>query len=107
MGLTPLQRPTSNNLESDILTTMDRKLLDILCCPITKRPLQPLSTQELEALNRHIADGQARYLDDTVVDTPLDEGLITDNGSRIYRVDDGIPVMLEERSIPGTAAGRD
>lgn len=86
---------------------MDRKLLDILCCPVTKRPLQLLPAQELETLNQRIHDGQVHYMDDSSVTTPLDEALITDNGSRIYRVDDGIPVMLEERSITGTAAGRD
>jgi len=36
---------------------------------------------------------------DTVVETPLGEGLITKNKQRIYRIDDGIPVMLEEESI--------
>ncbi len=82
---------------------MDRKILDILCCPVTKRSLEPLGDGDLEALNRLIARGEARYMDDTVVADALEEALITDNRSRIYRVDDGIPVMLEERSIPGTA----
>ncbi len=86
---------------------MDRKLLDILCCPVTKRPLQPLASQDLEALNRRISGGQAYYMDDSPVEATMDEALITDNGSRIYRVDDGIPVMLEARSIPGKAAERD
>jgi uncharacterized protein YbaR (Trm112 family) len=35
-----------------------------------------------------------------VVDTDLSEGLITTNGTRIYRVDDQIPIMLEAESIP-------
>ena len=34
---------------------MDRKLLDILCCPLTKQPLALLDTAELEALNAAIA----------------------------------------------------
>ncbi len=86
---------------------MDKKLLDILCCPVTKRPLQPLPTQELETLNQRIGEGQIHYMDDSPVEAAMDEALMTDNGSRIYRVDDGIPVMLEARSIPGKAAGRD
>ena len=36
---------------------MDRKLLDILCCPVTKQPLALLNAAELEALNRAIAGG--------------------------------------------------
>ena len=35
---------------------MDRKLLDILCCPVTKQPLALLDAGELEALNAAIAD---------------------------------------------------
>ena len=34
-----------------------------------------------------------------IVTQPLEEGLITQNRLRIYRVDDGIPVMLEAESI--------
>ena len=46
-----------------------------------------------------IAAGQVTQADETVVETPLGEGLITKNKQRIYRIDDGIPVMLEEESI--------
>ncbi len=83
--------------------SMDRKLLDILCCPVSKRPVQPLPDKELERLNQLIQEGRVRYMDDSEVEAPLEQALITDNGSRIYRVDDGIPVMLEERGLPGSA----
>ena len=36
---------------------MDRKLLDILCCPTSKQPLALLGAPELAALNRAIAAG--------------------------------------------------
>ena len=51
-------------------------------------------------MNAAIADGQVSTFDGTVVDTDLSEGLITTNGTRIYRVDDQIPIMLEAESIP-------
>lgn len=79
---------------------LDRKLLDVLCCPISKIPVRPLNREELRRINEAIAAGQVRYLDSSAVETKLEEGLITDNGERAYRVDDGIPVMLEERAIP-------
>ena len=79
---------------------IDRKLLEILCCPVTKHPVVPLSPGQLERVNAAIADGQVRTFDGTVVDTDLSEGLITTNGTRIYRVDDQIPIMLEAESIP-------
>ncbi len=84
---------------------IDRKLLDVLCCPVTKQPVRAMKRDELKALNDRIAAGEVRYQDDTVIESPLDEGLITANEERVYRVDDGIPVMLEERAINLRAAG--
>ena len=79
---------------------IDRKLLEILCCPVTKRPVTPLSPDQLERVNAAIADGQVSTFAGTVVDTDLSEGVITTNGTRIYHVDDQIPIMLEAESIP-------
>ncbi len=78
---------------------LDRKLLDVLCCPISKQPVYPLTRDQLTRANEAIAAGELRYLDDSPVSEALEEGLVTDNGERIYRVDDGIPIMLEERAI--------
>ena len=78
---------------------LDPKLLDILCCPVSKQPVSPLSEARLATVNAAIATGQVTQANDTIVVTPLDEGLITKNKQRIYRIDDGIPVMLEEESI--------
>ena len=36
---------------------MDRKLLDILCCPTSKQPLALLGSTELATLNAAIAAG--------------------------------------------------
>lgn len=79
---------------------IDRKLMDILCCPATKVPLQPLTRDRLERLNQRIDERRILYVDGSVVDNRLDEGLITQTGTTIYRVDDDIPIMLEERGIP-------
>ena len=78
---------------------IDPKLLDILCCPVSKQPVFLLSKEKLATVNAAITAGQVTQADDTVVETPLGEGLITKNKQRIYRIDDGIPVMLEEESI--------
>jgi uncharacterized protein YbaR (Trm112 family) len=42
-------------------------------------------------------------VDGKKVDTPLDAGLITEDGETIYRIDDDIPIMLIDEGIP---AGR-
>ena len=84
---------------------VDRKLLEILCCPVTKIPVKPLPQERLEALNALIDEGKAFYQDDSPVEGPVSEALITENEERIYLVDDGIPVMLEERAITTRALG--
>lgn len=78
---------------------LDRKLLDVLCCPTTKVPVSRLGKDGLRRLNEAVAAGRLRYYDETTVESELTEGLITDNGERVYRVDDGIPIMLEDRAI--------
>ncbi len=78
---------------------VDRKLLEILCCPITHQRVEPLTRDRLKALNRHIEAGDVTFADGSQVEKPLREALITENGERIYPVEDGIPVMLEERCI--------
>jgi len=85
---------------------MDKRLLDILCCPVSKVPVRPLSRAELDALNAAIGQGQVQNVAGTVVQAPLSEGLVTTDRKVIYRVDDGIPVMLPEEGI-GTVQLRD
>ena len=82
---------------------MDRKLLDLLVCPATRQPLALLDKPGLEALNRAIAAGGVPRADDTPQTEPVREALITRDHKTIYRVDDGIPVLLVEEGIPATA----
>ena len=62
--------------------------------------VQVLGKQKLATLNREIAEGGVKHLGGTVVDTPLDEALVTTDGRTVYPIDDGIPVMLEDLAIP-------
>ena len=78
---------------------MDKKLLDILCCPISKQSLLPLSASRLESLNAGIAQSRIRQQDGGTPDKPLKQALITADGKFIYRIDDGIPVLLVDEAI--------
>ena len=78
---------------------MDRKLLDILACPQTRQPLAPLEPDGLAALNRAIAAGKVLRDDDSPQDEPLREALVTRDRRTVYRIDDGIPVLLAEEAI--------
>ena len=79
---------------------IDPKLLEIMCCPITRAALQQIDAVMLEMVNARIQDGTLRYKDNTVVDAALSEGLITQDGKMLYRIDDDIPIMLPEKAIP-------
>jgi uncharacterized protein YbaR (Trm112 family) len=81
---------------------MDKRLLDILCCPVTKSPVKPLSRAQLDAVNRAIGGGGVRTVADVAVSAPLQAGLITTDGKVIYRIQDDIPVMLADESIGTT-----
>ena len=83
--------------------TMDRKLLDILCCPATKQPLALLNKGELDALNAAIAAGGLLRIDGSTQVEPVREGLITRDHQTIYRIDDGIPVLLHDEGIATTS----
>ncbi|GLQ96716.1 Trm112 family protein [Dyella mobilis] len=81
---------------------MDKRLLDILCCPVSKTPVRPLNSSELHALNQAIDAGQVVNVVGSSVQTRLGEGLITVDRKVVYRVEDGIPVMLPEEGIGTT-----
>jgi uncharacterized protein YbaR (Trm112 family) len=78
---------------------MDRRLVDILCCPSTRQPLSLLQPQEIEVINRAIASGSLRRTDGSTQAEPIKEGLITRDRKLFYRIDDGIPVLLQDESI--------
>jgi uncharacterized protein YbaR (Trm112 family) len=79
---------------------IDRRLLDILCDPVTKSPVRYVSGGELEALNRAISAGALRTEGGSPLTAPATAALITRDGRSIYRIEDDIPVMLADEAIP-------
>jgi uncharacterized protein YbaR (Trm112 family) len=78
---------------------MDKKLLAILCCPVTHRELSLARPELLREINAHIGKGALVNRDGEVLTRPLGEALVTDDGKLLYPVDDGIPVLLEGESV--------
>ncbi len=79
--------------------SLDKRLLDILCCPESKQPVSLLGSRELAALNAALAAGGLKLVDGSAAEGPLTAGLVTQNAQRVYRIEDGIPVMLAEQAI--------
>jgi len=78
---------------------MDRKLLDILCCPASRQPLQLLESRGLDVINAAVSSGTLKRVDDSPQTAPLREALVTRDRKTVYRIDDGIPVLLVEEGI--------
>jgi len=78
---------------------MDRKLLDILACPATRQPLAMLDSRGLAALNEAIAAGGVQRIDGAPQRDAVREALVTRDRKLVYRIDDGIPVLLVEEGI--------
>ena len=77
---------------------MDRKLLDLLVCPASRQPLALLDAKGLAALNQAIGAGGVQRSDGVPQQASLQQALITRDGKTVYRIDDGIPVLLEDEA---------
>lgn len=79
--------------------SFDRRLLDIVCCPVTYLPLDVLPEATLHRLNGLIRERKIQSCDHQAVTEPLEEALMTRDGRLAYPIRDGIPVLLEEHGI--------
>ncbi len=78
---------------------IDRKLLEILRCPITKQQVFLLSEEQLKKINQEISSGNVLQVDGRTIKNTIKEGLITQNRNRVYLIEHNIPIMLEDDSI--------
>ena len=85
---------------------MDKRLLDIVCCPVTQLPLQLLDAERLARLNVAISAGELRNRRSEPLPESLSEALVTRDGRLVYPVRDGIPILLEEESIDWQQLGQ-
>ena len=78
---------------------MDKRLLAILCCPVTHKGLSLARPQLLKKVNSAIGSGKLSNREGSQIDAALKEALVTDDGKLLYPVRDGIPVLLEAEGI--------
>jgi len=84
--------------------SIDPALLEILCCPISKRPLRRLERDALKTLNRNAEAGHALRADGSRVIPPVEMALICADDAHIYLVEDGIPVLISDQALPAALA---
>lgn len=74
--------------------------MNSLRCPETKARLKVISTEQLARINQAVTRGELRDQLGRRVESPLQAGLINEDGTRCYPVVDGVFQMLRDESIP-------
>ncbi len=78
---------------------MEKRLLQILRCPVTHKGLSLARRDLLGRVNSAILAGTVTNRDGKTLHDALHEALVTDDQKVLYPVANGIPVLLEGESI--------
>ncbi len=78
---------------------ISKELLGILVCPQDRTPLGLADLDLVAKLNRSIAAGVLKNMAGEKVEQPLEGGLVRKDGTLLYPIVDGIPVMLVDEAI--------
>ena len=79
---------------------LDQEFVAILRCVATGSELRLLDEPALAKLNDAIVDGRVTTRVGQRLERPLEAALVNADGSWVYQVLDGIPVLLLEQAIP-------
>jgi uncharacterized protein YbaR (Trm112 family) len=79
---------------------LEQEFVAILRCVATGSELCLLDESALAKLNSAIVDGQVTTRVGQRLERPLEAALVNADGSWVYQVLDGIPVLLLEQAIP-------
>ena len=78
---------------------MEKRLLNLLRCPVTHKGLLLARREMLGRVNAAIQAGEVSNRDGAILAEPLTEALVTDDSKVLDPIANGIPVLLEGESI--------
>ena len=76
------------------------EFLAMLVCPASRQPLREATAAELATVHQAMAAGAARNRAGQPVTEAIDGGLVAADGSVLYPVRQGIPILLSGEAIP-------
>lgn len=79
---------------------INEQLLKIIVCPVNHQPLRIADRRLVDQINQAISQGLANDCAGRPVTTPIQEGLIRQDGQILYQIRDDIPVLLADEGIP-------
>ncbi len=78
---------------------MDALLLQILRCPHTMQPVQLVADAELQSYNEQIEQRILKHSNGAAVEEKLEAALKRKDCQVLYRVRNGIPIMIWDEAI--------
>ncbi len=93
-------------MSSDTPGPLPPELVALLACPVDASVLAPAPQALLDLLTGEAARRALRNAAGRLVEGPLGQGLVTADGHRLYRVVDGVPVLVVDEAIILTADER-
>jgi uncharacterized protein YbaR (Trm112 family) len=79
---------------------INQKLLEIIVCPVSRQPLHAAERPLIDRLNQAIGANRVIDRSGRPVTTPIQEGLVRQDGQVLYPIRDNIPVLLADEGIP-------
>jgi uncharacterized protein YbaR (Trm112 family) len=79
---------------------IDTHLLQRLVCPETRQALHVAPAEMVARANVARTRGKLLNRAGNPVSHSIDEGLLNEEGTMLYAVSDGIPIMLPDEGIP-------
>ncbi len=73
---------------------LDPEILSTLCCPVEHTPLRFAGREDLDRLNREVAEGTRARADGARVPAPLECALVAVGAASAYPVVGGVPILL-------------
>lgn len=83
---------------------ISKELLEIIRCPESRQDLKLAPQDLLDRLNEQIRGRQLKNRAGTLVEQPLEGGLVRADGNVVYPIVDGIPLLLKDEGIATNAA---